>query len=84
MFDHGPQTGAMRIRSGACSFIISMTMCRPLGVMTSNPLRILQTGECTALTESGTNVDLPLVYTVPTCSLRDGCHIFHEHDPRRS
>ena len=40
MFDHGPQTGAMRMTSGACSLMISMTMCRPLDVITSNPLRM--------------------------------------------
>ena len=39
-FDHGPQTGAMRLTSGACSLMISMTMCRPLEVITSNPVRM--------------------------------------------
>ena len=51
MFDHGPQTGAMRITSGACSLMISMTMCRPLDVIASNPVR-MSTGVPTLRPES--------------------------------
>ena len=40
IFDHGPQTGAIRMTSGACSLMISMTTCRPLDVITSNPVRM--------------------------------------------
>ena len=40
IFDHSPQIGAMRMRSGACSLMISMSMARPLDVITSSPLRM--------------------------------------------
>ena len=80
IFDHGPQTGAIRMTSGACSLMISMTMRRPLDVITLNPARI-PTGVPTLnlARKDLENVDLSFTYTIPMRLFRDGCEVLDEH-----
>ena len=86
IFDHGPQTGAIRMTSGACPLMISMTMLSLHRILRGCPRSPnLKTRQCTALTESGTsckdleNVDLSLTYTVPMCLFRNRCEVLDEH-----
>ena len=91
MFGHGPHTGAMRMTSGACSLMVSMTVRRPLDVIVNIVNRSANPSSCrcAALAEPCTSrkdlesMDSPFSATAPMCLLRNGREVFHKHVLRR-